>query len=76
VSAMFLTRAELREWSGRYNRDTIVAWLKARKIMYTLDANDWPKVARELRDRLSGLADAPAPAQHSEPDFSALLKSA
>lgn len=75
-SDVFLTRAELREWSGRYNRATIEAWLKRRRIAYTLDADDWPKVARELRDRRQGLAEASAPAQHAEPDFSAILKPA
>jgi hypothetical protein len=71
-SSAFLTRSELRDWSGRQKREPIMAWLKSRRIAYTLDADEWPKVARELRDRLHGLAEGKAPAQHAEPDFAAL----
>lgn len=72
---MFLTRTELREWCNRYNRQPIIAWLKAERIAYTLDADGWPKVATELRDRRQGLVEGSTPAHHSEPDFAALKTS-
>jgi hypothetical protein len=76
TASAFLARSELRDWSGRHNREPIIVWLKERRIAFTLDADDWPKVARELHDRLHGLAAAGTGAQHSEPDFSALKRSA
>lgn len=73
---MYLTRSELRAWSKRHNRATIIAWLKERRIAYTLDADNWPTVARVVHDRLLGLAPGAAQAHHAEPDFKALEKSA
>jgi hypothetical protein len=71
VSA-WLTREELKEWSGRQQAAAIIRWLKRERITYTLDANDWPKVARALHDRRAGLVELQARAQHSEPDFTVL----
>lgn len=72
MSDFCLTRAELREWSKRRTRGAIARWLKRERIAFLLDADDWPQVARELRDRRHGLAgDRPA-AQHAEPDFAAI----
>lgn len=76
IASAFLTRSELRDWCGRRNRAPIIAWLKASRIAYTLDADEWPKVARELRDRRQGLVEGGKVAQHSEPDFAALKRAA
>jgi hypothetical protein len=68
----WLTRQELKEWSGRQQAAAIVRWLRREKLAYTLDADDWPKVARELRDRRAGLVVVAAAVHHAEPNFSAL----
>jgi hypothetical protein len=71
----YLTRSELRELTGRRQRDAIAAWLKAQRWRYVVDADGWPKVARAFHDARLGLTDQPAPASvESEPDFSSLRR--
>ena len=49
--SLCLTRAELREISGRTKRSAIERWLKASSIPYFADADGWPKVLRSSLDR-------------------------
>lgn len=68
----YLSRAELRDLAGRRNLEAVLAWLKGARLPYLLDADGWPKVLRAVHDKRLGLADQAAPAQDSEPDFSAI----
>lgn len=70
----YLTRAELRALTGRQHRGPIIAWLKEKRWRFVEDADGWPKVARAFHDARLGLADQPAPATESEPDYSAIRR--
>ena len=54
----------------------MIAWLKAQRWRFVLDADGWPKVARAFHDARLGITDQPLPAAgvESEPDFSSLRK--
>lgn len=73
MEPMFLSQAELAELSGRKLKAGQVAWLKANKYLYEINANGHPKVSRQyVQLRLGGAAASQAARLSSEPDFGAL----
>ena len=56
----FLTRQELKDHFGGFQKKTIERALKANKVPYILGADEWPRVSRTyMEKRLAGEQPAP-----------------
>jgi hypothetical protein len=69
--ALFLSRDELAEISGRKQRGKIAEWLTANGYRFDIAADGWPRVLRAAVDAKLMPTSGKRTMQRKEPDFSA-----